>query len=99
MMVELLAGGLIGESFSFEAAVRDNGDGGPPQGGEFMMAMNPDLMGDADGWAAHADRFFDKMLEQDNVRLPGARRHTNRAKTATDGVAVSNIILDKISAL
>ena len=99
MMVELLAGGLIGESFSFEAANRDNGDGGPPQGGEFMFAMDPNLMGDADGWAAHADAFFDKMLEQDNVRLPGARRHKNRSETAKTGVAVSNIILDKISAL
>ena len=29
MMVELLAGGLIGEAFSYEARERDNGDGGP----------------------------------------------------------------------
>ena len=99
MMVELLAGGLIGESFSFEAAARDNGDGGPPQGGEFMLAMDPNMFGDANGWADHADKFFDKMLEQDNVRLPGARRHTNRAANKTKGVQVSNVILDKISAL
>ena len=45
MMVELLAGGLIGESFSFEAAVRDNADGGPPQGGELMIAIDPNLLG------------------------------------------------------
>ena len=99
MMVELLAGGLIGESFSFEAAERDNGDGGPPQGGEFMMAIDPNLLGDADGWAEHAERFFNKMLEQDGTRLPGQRRHHNRSETKTKGVAVSDIILDKIRAL
>ena len=99
MMVELLAGGLIGESFSFEAAIRDNGDGGPPQGGEFMLAMDPNLFGDASGWADHAEKLFDKIKEQDGTRLPGARRHVNRKENATSGVAVSNIILDKISAL
>ncbi len=99
MMVELLAGGLIGESFSFEAAMRDNGDGGPPQGGEFMLAMDPNLFGDAGGWADHAEKLFDKIKEQDGARLPGERRHTNRADNAKSGVAVSQIILDKISAL
>ena len=99
MMVELLAGGLIGESFSFEAAVRDNADGGPPQGGEFMLAMDPKFFGDADGWADHAEKLFDKIKEQDGARLPGERRHSNRAQTAKDGVSVSNVVLDKISAL
>jgi len=99
MMVELLAGGLIGESFSFEAAVRDNADGGPPQGGEFMFAMDPNLMGDANGWADHAEKLFDKIKEQDGARLPGERRHMNRMETAASGVMVSNVVLDKISAL
>ncbi len=99
MMVELLAGGLIGESFSFEAAIRDNGDGGPPQGGEFMLAMDPALFGNAGGWANHAEKLFDKIQEQDGARLPGARRHVNRSENAIAGVSVSNIILDKIRAL
>ncbi len=99
MMVELLAGGLIGESFSFEAAARDNNDGGPPQGGEFMLAMDPNLFGDADGWADHAEKLFDKIIEQDGTRLPGQRRHTNRATNVNTGVHVSNIVLDKVKAL
>ena len=99
MMVELLAGGLIGESFSFEAAARDNGDGGPPQGGEFMLAMDPNLFGDAAGWADHAEKLFDKIKEQDGTRLPAERRHHNRAASQKDGVAVSNIVLEKIRAI
>ena len=99
MMVELLAGAMVGESFSFEAAARDNNDGGPPQGGEFLMAIDPSLVRGDDGWNEHAQSFFDKIYEQDGTRLPGDRRISNRAKHDKDGVAVSTIILDKISAL
>ena len=98
MMVELLAGAMTGESFSFEAAARDNNDGGPPQGGEFLLAIDPTLVRGDDGWADHAEKFFDKIKEQDGTRLPGARRHQNRAGSG-DGIDVSTIILDKIAAL
>ena len=99
MMAELLAGGLIGESFSFEAAKRDNNDGGPPRGGEFMMALDPNLFGDKDGWGDHAEALFDKILEQDNCRLPGDRRHANRSKAETEGIAISEKVYKACAAL
>ena len=99
MMVELLSGAMIGESFSFETAERDNNDGGPPQGGEFLMAIDPSLVRGDEGWDNHAEGFFDKIYEQEGTRLPGDRRLSNRAKHDANGVEVSQIILDKISAL
>ena len=99
MMVELLAGGLIGESFSFEAAERDNNDGGPPQGGEFLLAMNPGLFGDADGWAEHAERLFDKITEQPGVRLPGDRRYRHRQQSLENGIDINQDVYDKLIAL
>ncbi len=81
MMVELLAAGLVNESFSFEAAENDNGDGGPPRGGQFILAMSPDLIA-GDGWESHCDTFFDRMSGLDGVRLPGERRHKNRLSNA-----------------
>ena len=77
MMVELLAAGLVGDLFSFEAKVADNKDGGPARGGEFIMALSPQLIA-GDGWNEHAEKFFEQMLSLDGVRLPGQRRHTNR---------------------
>ncbi|MDB2693432.1 Ldh family oxidoreductase [Candidatus Pelagibacter bacterium] len=77
MMVELLAGALIGENFSFETAAKDNNDGGPPSGGEFIIAISPDKISGKD-WDKHADEFFSKMSAMDGVRLPGERRHKNR---------------------
>ena len=77
MMVELLAGALVGENFSYETAAKDNNDGGPPSGGEFILAISPDKIAGPD-WDKHSDEFFKKMQSMDDVRLPGERRHTNR---------------------
>jgi len=87
LMVELLAGALIGERFSYEAAAADNRDGGPPRGGEFILALSPGRLaaggpesgdGDGDGWARHAAGLFARIDELDGARLPGARRHARR---------------------
>ena len=77
MMVELLAGALVGDNFSFETAAKDNNDGGPPSGGEFILAISPEKISGSD-WDKHADEFFNKMKSMEGVRLPGERRHINR---------------------
>ncbi|WP_299852481.1 Ldh family oxidoreductase [uncultured Roseovarius sp.] len=80
LMVELLAAGLTGENFSYEAAEKDNHDGGPPRGGEMVIALSPALIA-GDGWEAHAEGFMKRLSGLDGVRLPGARRHVNRLDT------------------
>ena len=44
LMVECLAGGLIGDYFSFEATENDNKDGGPARHGELIIAMDPSTL-------------------------------------------------------
>ena len=77
MMIELLAAGLVGDLFSFEAKKEDNNDGGPARGGEFIMALSPELIA-GKNWNEHAEKFFEQMKSLDGVRLPGERRHKNR---------------------
>ena len=77
MMVELLAGALVGDNFSYETAEKDNNDGGPPSGGEFILAVSPDKLSNSD-WDTHSSKFFEKMKSMGDVRLPGERRHKNR---------------------
>ena len=77
MMVELLAGALVGDNFSYETAEKDNNDGGPPSGGEFILAISPDKLSNSD-WDIHSSKFFEKMKSMGDVRLPGERRHKNR---------------------
>ena len=69
MMVELLAGALVGDNFSYETAAKDNNDGGPPSGGEFILAISPDKLSGND-WEKHSSEFFDKMKSMKGVRLP-----------------------------
>ena len=80
LMVELLSAGLTGEQFSYEAKENDNGDGGPPRGGEIILSMSPDIIAGPE-WQQHVEKFSNKMLTMEGVRLPGARRHKNRLNT------------------
>jgi len=96
MMVELLAGALVGDNFSFETATKDNNDGGPPSGGEFILAISPEKISGS-GWDRHADEFFNKMKSFEGVRLPGERRHKNRIDKGPRNI--NKELVDKIKSL
>ena len=96
MMIELLAGALIGENLSVEAGAADNDDGGPARGGELMLAIDPARFGDADAWCDHGETLFGHMLAQPGVRLPGDRRYANRARALEKGVTVPAPLHDQI---
>ena len=80
LMVELLAAGLTGETFSYEAAENDNHDGGPPRGGEMVIALSPAVIA-GEGWDSHAEAFMERLTSLEGVRVPGDRRHKNRLDT------------------
>lgn len=96
LMIDLLAGPLIGESFSAEAGRADNGDGGPARGGEFILAIDPERMGAGANYLEHAEQLFGELTEQEGVRLPGDRRLKARSLTPTEGVDVPQSLYDKI---
>jgi delta1-piperideine-2-carboxylate reductase len=93
MMIELLVAGLTGMDFSFEAQKNDNNDGGPPNGGEFMLAIDPNRFGDADNWLQHSESFLERLAGMEGAHMPGNRRYANRAKSAAEGIAVSDALL------
>jgi len=96
LMVELLAAGAVGESFSFEAAEADIKDGGPPRGGEFMLAISPELLA-GPGWAEHSEEFFRRFDAIEGARLPGSRRQHNRLSLAPRNIDAT--LLERIHAL
>lgn len=102
LMVELLAGALIGDVFSFEASAIDNKDGGPAIGGEFMMAIDPTrclASGNRQAQLAHAETLFAKILEQDGARLPADRRYAARLRTPTEGITIPRALYDELQRL
>ncbi len=96
LMVELLAGALIGDLFSYQSTERDTVKSGAPFGGEFIIAINPDTCasaGSSEGRVntnplAHAEELFSAVLSQDGTRLPGERRIKARERTAVDGISI-----------
>lgn len=96
LMIDLLAGPLIGEAFSAQAGRADNGDGGPALGGELILAIDPAGMGTGTQVLDHAEELFAELTEQEGVRLPGDRRLKARMTTPTEGVHVPVSLHQKI---
>ena len=93
MMIELLAGPLVGETASFASKERDSGDGGPPQGGQFILAMNPEILSGG-VWQEQSEEFIKRLGQLDGVRLPAERRYQNRHNSGPR--EINNNLLQKI---
>lgn len=96
LMIELMAGPLIGEQLSLEAAQSDVEDGGPARGGEFILAMDPAKTAQTPISGGNAERLFEAIVSQPNARLPGEGRHQRRKKVAEDGVMIPKSLLEAI---
>lgn len=99
MMIELISGPLIGEFLSFEAEQDDQGKGGPPKGGELIIAMDPKMFGNPEGFLAHGEKLFEKIIAQEGTRLPSQRRFAGREYTAKHGIEIPQSLYDEILAL
>lgn len=99
LMVELLAGPLIGETLSVETQAADRGDGAPPPGGEFILALAPERFGDAASWQSHAEQLFDRIESMPGARLPSGRRYVNRPRAEADGIDIPATLLSRIEEL
>ena len=53
------------------------GRGGPAQGGQFILAMSPEIISGKDT-SAQTEEFLKKYNDIEGTRLPGLRRHENR---------------------
>ena len=100
LMVELLAGALIGDLFSYESSARDTHKIGAPFGGEFLIAISPGHCApnvDPSVAMERAESLFARILEQDGTRLPSSRRFAARERTASEGVNVPDALYDTIT--
>lgn len=99
LMVELLAGALIGENFSTESRAADTHGVGAPLGGEFMMVIDPAHCSGSSDHLTRSESLFAAVLEQPGTRLPSQRRYTTRKLHLRDGVEVSSIMLKQLAEL
>ncbi|MEM6934390.1 MAG: Ldh family oxidoreductase [Pseudomonadota bacterium] len=98
LMIDLMAGPLIGEVCSFEAGPPNNTLGGPSLGGEIIIAINPAHFA-GDGALEHGERLFEALLAEGGTRIPGSRKGPTGDAADRDGVAIADETLEKIRAL
>lgn len=100
LMVELIAGPLIGDLLSIESSEHDAGRQGLPYHGELIIALDPVRISGA-GSAAHmarAERLFEAVLGQ-GARLPSQRRYRERAASLAQGAELPAALVEEIEAL
>lgn len=92
LLVDLMAGGVAGSNFSFEASSFGGTAGGPPDVGQVVLAIDPSAtMGD--GFVDRIEHELRTLSAEPGVRLPGDRRLANRLTAAAHGVEVPDDLM------
>ncbi|MBL0373760.1 Ldh family oxidoreductase [Rhizobium sp. KVB221] len=96
LMVDILAAGLTGSHWSFEASSFGDCEGGPPRTGQFIIALSPEKFA-GPSFADRLEVMLSAVLETPDVRLPGDRRLSQRDSHKT-GIVVSKAAVEVLQA-
>lgn len=100
IMIELIAGPLIGDLTSAESLAYDDGAGASPYHGELILAMDPErfLGSTLEDYMARAEDLFSSIIAQ-GARLPSQRRYTARQRTQKEGISIPESLYQELSRL
>ena len=92
LLVDVMAGGVAGSNFSHEASGFGGNEGGPPDVGQVILAIDPSATMGA-GFAERIEADLQAMVGEPGVRLPGDKRLASRVHTAEHGVEVPDDLM------
>ncbi len=95
LAVEILAAGLTGGHFSYEASSFFDGEGEPPGVGQLLIAIHPSRF-NCD-FSDRIEMLFAEMLSDSQVRLPGQRRFDSRRAARKNGITYKSELIREIS--
>jgi (2R)-3-sulfolactate dehydrogenase (NADP+) len=90
LLVDVMAAGLTGSSFSHEASSFGDTAGGPVNVGQLIIAIDPINP----GFCERVEVDLAAMTAEDGVRLPGTKRADHRVIAERDGVIVPDDLMD-----
>ena len=93
LVVELLVTALIGGRYGFEASSFFVDEGNRPGIGQAFIVIDPGALAGSDGFFDRVEVLLAEMLQDDGVRLPGARREALRRRAEADGLEVADTLL------
>jgi (2R)-3-sulfolactate dehydrogenase (NADP+) len=96
LMVEILAAGLTGSNFGFEASSFLNAEGDSPGVGQFIIAIDPSFFS-GNEFLNRTETIVDSILEQPLTRLPGNKRLEKRKLLdSSQSITISKDLFEKI---
>ena len=99
LMVEILAAGLTGSNFGFEASSFLDAEGDSPGVGQLIIAIDPSFFS-GDDFAERIETIISSILEQPSTRLPGDKRLEKRkVREKSEKITISKELYEKIKAL
>jgi (2R)-3-sulfolactate dehydrogenase (NADP+) len=98
LMVEILSVALTGAAFSFENDSYFE-PGNKPRIGHAIIAVDPDALAGADSYFERLEVLVSRMLAEEGVRLPGARRQQAAARARAEGIEIGDALLDELRQL
>jgi (2R)-3-sulfolactate dehydrogenase (NADP+) len=98
LMVELLAAGVTGANYGYEASSFFAAEGPPPGTGQLLMALDPVALG-GDGALERIGQLAAAIEGQADARLPGRRRQALRDRIMVEGIPLDANLASEIDAL
>ena len=98
LVVEVLCCALTGAAFSFENDSYFE-PGGKPRIGHAILAIDPEALAGGAAYFERLEVMIARMLEDEGVRLPGARRHAAVAEANARGIDVPQALLEELQRL
>ena len=99
LMVEILAAGLTGSNFGFEASSFLDAEGDSPGVGQLIIAIDPSFFS-GEGFAERIETIISSILEQPSTRLPGNKRLEKRKlREKSEKITISKELYETIMSL
>jgi (2R)-3-sulfolactate dehydrogenase (NADP+) len=99
LTVELLCCALTGAAFGFEADSFFSDEGNQPRIGQAFLIIDPEALAGRAVYLERIETLITKMLEDEGVRLPGARRDKLEQAARESGVEIPDALMEKIQTL
>jgi (2R)-3-sulfolactate dehydrogenase (NADP+) len=98
LIVELVTVALTGAAFSFENDSYFE-PGNRPRIGHAVLAIDPDALAGVETWYSRVEALVARMLADEGVRLPGARRQREMERARAEGIDLADALYAELVAL
>ena len=99
LAVELICCALTGATLSHQLESLHLAQGTPMRMGQAFIAFAPASLAGSDVYHQRVEALVEAMLQEDDVRLPGVRRHELAQRAAREGIGIDDALIAELRQL